>query len=195
MDGIEDCQFLELDSEQFVLGGPDYLPEKEYQGQDINDNENIEDLLNGILGEAAAPSVSVTDANIIPSNSTQNIAQNYDIEASQDQLSLPKMSEGSEAEMMRERLRKRAEKQRIYEIRKMEKIRKNIEKLRKRSEENFDKKYLGFGETKPPKKSKKKKEEKTMKTLKQANVSKEEKDFIQELMEYSESSVSSEVSN
>ena len=196
MEGIEDFQFkaIDLDSEQLLLGGPD-LPEKEYQGQDINDNENMEDLFNGILEETAAP--SFTDANIIPS-SQEEIAENFKFYASQDDLSQPKGSQAAEvaaelAKAAKAEKQRQKEKQTLYEIRKIQNIRKNIEKLRRRSEETMGKKYLGFGETKPPKKSKKKK--KTMKTLKQANVSKEEKDLIQELMEYSESSVNSEVSN
>ena len=43
--------------------------------------------------------------------------------------------------------------------------------------------------------SESKKKEKKLKTLKRANVSDEEKNLIQQLMEYSESSVNSEVSN
>ena len=185
--GIDDfdyqSQAIESDSELFLLGGPD-LPEKEFQGQDINDNDNIEDLLNGILGEAPAP--SITDANIINSNSQI-----------QDPLFLPKMSEGSEVteKVSRSAARKaQREKEQRYQIRKMQNIRKNIDKLKKRAEENIGKKYLGFGETKPPSKSKTKKK-KTLKTLKQANVSEEEKNLIQQLMEFSESSVNSEVSN
>ena len=65
-----------------------------------------------------------------------------------------------------------------------------IDKLKKRAEQNtIGKKYLGFGETKPPSKSNKKKK---LKTLKKANVSEEEKDLIKSLLEYSESSGNSE---
>ena len=74
----------------------------------------------------------------------------------------------------------------------MEKIRENIDKLKERAERNIGKKYLGFGETKTPSKSK---EKKKMKTLKQANVSEEERDLVKQLMEYSESSVNSDLSN
>ena len=91
-------QAMGSDSEHLLLGGPD-LPEKEFQSQDINDNENIEDLIDGILGEAGAPSFRDADANIISSTS-QDIAKNHNVEAiviaSQDPLSLPKMSEVSE---------------------------------------------------------------------------------------------------
>ena len=197
MDGIDDLlQAIESDSDSghLLLGGPD-LPEKEFQVPDIN--ENIDDLIDGILAEAGAPSITDVDANIINSTS-QTIAQtpNVEVLASQDHLSLPKMSDHSEVadKLARTAARKaQREKEQNYQIRKMQKIRKNIDKLKKRAEENIGKKYLGFGETKPPTKPKKKK--KSMKTLKKANVSEEEKALIKQLMEYSESSVNSEVSN
>ena len=182
----------ESDSEHLsMLGGPDML-DMEFPGQDINDNENIEDLINQIVGETGASSFPET--NIINSNS-QDLTQKSDVEASQDHPSLPKKSEGSEVAGKLSKSARKAQKEReqIYQRRKMEKIRKNIDKLKKRAEENIGKKYLGFGETKPPSESKKK--EKKLKTLKRANVSDEEKNLIQQLMEYSESSVNSEVSN
>ena len=189
MDGLEDFQFQDLQEPEscpdlLVLGGPD-MPEKDFQGQDIN--ENIEDLVEEILGGGAQ---SVTDANI--ANSTipdisQSQKSNTDPSHSQDHLGLPKIADGSEISRKAEK-----EREKIRNIRKMENIRKNIDKLKKRAEQNIGKKYLGFGETKPPSKSKKKKK---LKTLKKANVSEEERDLIKSLMEYSESSVNSELSN
>ena len=186
---------MESNSEDLLLlGGPD-MPEKEVQGQDFDDNDNIEDLIAEIVGEARAP--SITDAEIINSN-TQDLAQKSTVPASQGSQdhSLLKMSQSSEVadidKLSKSARKAQKERQQIYERRKMEKIRKHIDKLKERAERNIGKKYLGFGETKTPSKSK---EKKMMKTLKQANVSEEERDLVKQLMEYSESSVNSDLSN
>ena len=125
MDGIDadDFQFPateESDSEHLLmLGGPDML-DMEFPGQDINDNENIEDLINQIVGETEASSFSET--NIINSNS-QDLTQKSDVVASQDHLSLPKMSEGSEVAGKLSKSARKAQKEReqIYQRRKTEK--------------------------------------------------------------------------